>query len=379
MSEFLFWAALCLIAYTYGVFPILTLLRGRLAQRPYASADSAPRMSLIIAAYNEAASIGAKVENSLALDYPREQLEIIVVSDGSTDGTDAIVHGYAKQGVRLLSLPRGGKAAALNAAVAQAEGDILVFSDANSMYHPGALRALACPFADAEVGGVAGNQVYQTRQTAVHDTGEQSYWNVDRRLKRAQSQAGNTISATGAIYAVRRTLFRSVPDGVTDDFAISTDVIAQAYRLVFAPDAIAYEPVACSSDAEFGRKVRVITRGLRGVLLRRALLNPLRYGFYALQLLSHKLLRRLMVFPLLLMLLLIPLTWNSGPFYQLVDEAELVFYGCAVVGLLFRRTRLGRLMPFSLPFFFCLVNAAALVATFNLVRGRRIDRWETRR
>ncbi|MFN8494892.1 MAG: glycosyltransferase family 2 protein [Caldilineaceae bacterium] len=380
MRLVLFWLAMAFIVYTYVLFPVIVFVRGLFWRRPYKSAEITPRVSLIIAAYNEADGIGKKLENVLALDYPREQLEVLIASDGSNDGTDDIVRGYADRGIRLLSLPRQGKAAALNAAVAASTGEILVFSDANSMYAPDAIRALARPFADPEVGGVAGNQVYlKKRSASVTGAGESSYWNFDRKLKQSQSKAGNAISATGAIYAIRRSLFGTVPAGVTDDFTTSTGVIVQGYRLVFAPDAIAYEPVAGSGGMEFNRKVRVITRGLRAVLLRRELMNPFKYGFYALQLFSHKVLRRLVVFPLLLLLLVSPLLWTAGWFYQFLTVAQLAFYACAAVGLWLGHTRLGRLKLFTIPFFFCMVNYASLLATLNIVRGRRIERWEPQR
>jgi cellulose synthase/poly-beta-1,6-N-acetylglucosamine synthase-like glycosyltransferase len=381
MTTLLFWGAVALILFTYMLFPVIVFLRGRLLRRPYQAAEITPSISMIIAAHNEAAGIAAKIDNILSLDYPREQLEVIIASDGSNDGTNEIVRGYAAQNVTLLALPRQGKAPALDAAVAASHGEILVFSDANSMYGSQALRALARPFADAGVGGVAGNQRYLSKKSeSLSGDGEQSYWSFDRKLKQSQSQAGNAISATGAIYAIRRSLFRGVPIGVTDDFAVSTDVIVQGQRLVFAPDAVAYEPVAGSGGAEFGRKVRVITRGLRGVLVvRRELLNPLRYGFYAFQLLAHKVLRRLVVFPLLVLLLVSPLLWNEGLLYQVATVAQLVFYGCALLGLLLSNTPLGRLKPFTIPYFFCMVNAACLIATFNLIRGHRIDFWEPHR
>jgi cellulose synthase/poly-beta-1,6-N-acetylglucosamine synthase-like glycosyltransferase len=379
MELLLFWGAVALIVYTYILFPALVFLRGLLWRRPYKSAEITPRVSLIIAAHNEANTIGAKLNNILSLDYPHDRLEVLIASDGSDDGTDAIVRSYAERGVGLLSLPRQGKAPALNSAVAASTGEILVFSDANSMYAPDALRAIVRPFADPAVGGVAGNQRYMTEHSTGTGSGERSYWNFDRGLKRFQSQAGNAISATGAIYAIRRSLFRPVPGGVTDDFVTSTRVIAQGYRLVFAPEAVAYEPVAGSSGAEFGRKVRVITRGLRAVLVMRELLNPFRYGFYALQLFSHKVLRRLVVFPLIVLFLLSPVLWQKGLFYQTATLAQVAFYGCGALGMLLAGTRLGRLKVFAIPFFFCMVNAAALLAALNVMRGHQIDRWEPQR
>ena len=377
LVSILFWAAAALIFYTYVLFPAMVFLRGFLRNRPYQQAKITPHVSTIIAAYNEADSIGSKLDNILALDYPRDRLEVIIASDGSDDGTDAIVRGYAGQGIRLLSLPRQGKAAALNAAVEASNGKILAFSDANSLFAPNAIRALVCPFADPQVGGVAGNQCYVARHSVDGSSdGEQSYWNFEQKLKRFQSRAGNAISATGAIYAIRRELFCPVPAGVTDDFVISTRIIAQGYRLVFAADAIAYEPVIGVSSIEFDRKVRVITRGLQAVLVMRELLNPFRYGFYAIQIFSHKVLRRLVVIPLLVLLLVSPLLWGNGPIYQAATLGQIVFYGCAVLGALSGRTRLGQLKPFAIPFFFCMVNAAALLAIFNMLRGYRIECWE---
>jgi cellulose synthase/poly-beta-1,6-N-acetylglucosamine synthase-like glycosyltransferase len=380
MRRILFWASVLTVLCTYIVFPLLVLVRALIRPRPHASADIRPSVSMVIAAHNEAAGIGAKLENILSLDYPADRLEVLIASDGSDDGTDEIVERYVDRGVRLLSLPRQGKAPALNAAVGAAQGEILVFSDANSLYAQDAIVALMRPFADPLVGGVAGDQRYVADGAGdAIAAGEQRYWNVDRMLKAAESRAGNVISATGAIYAVRRSLFRPVPDGVTDDFFTSTGVIAQGYRLVFAPGAVAFEPVARSAELEFGRKVRVITRGLRGVLLRRELLYPRSQGFYAVQLFGHKVLRRLMVFPLAVAAVTSPLLWRHGRIYRVATVLQTGVYGLGAMGMLLARRPLGGRKALAFPAFFCFVNVAALKATWNVLRGRRIDRWEPRR
>jgi glycosyltransferase involved in cell wall biosynthesis len=379
-TERIFWAATATVVYTYVLFPLLLLLRAWLRPRPHASADVTPSVSIVIAARNEARTIGAKIENLLALDYPSDHLEIVVVSDGSTDGTEKIVRRYRDGRVHLLSLPTSGKAAALNHAVAASTGEILVFSDANSIYERDAVRTLVRPFADPSVGGVAGNQRYTAADGADGTTaGERKYWSFDRALKLAESRGGNVISATGAIYAVRRALFRDVPPGVTDDFVTSTRVIAQGHRLVFEPNAVAYEPPGASSDAEFDRKVRVMTRGLRAVWTMRELLDPRRHGFYALQLFSHKVLRRLMAAPLFVIGATGAKLSRSGGFYRRATIAQAVLYGFAVIGLLFDGTRLGRNKVFALPAFFALVNVASVRALWNVLRGRTIDRWEPKR
>ncbi len=380
MSEFLFWTSIAVILYTYIGFPLITWLRGAMFPRAFRTAEIFPEVSVLIAAHNEESSIGAKVSNMLALDYPADRLQIVVVSDGSTDRTMEILRTFNTPRVISLDLPRGGKAAALNSGVRHCTGEVLVFSDANSVFDQNALRALVAPFADTSVGGVAGDQRYlKGGSRSAADAGERSYWNFDRLMKVWQSRAGNVTSATGAIYAIRRSLFRTVPEGVTDDFATSTQVIAQGYRLVFAPDAAAYEPVASSSGVEFGRKVRIITRGLRGVLQMRRLLNPLRHGFYSIQLFSHKVLRRQMVFPLLLMLITSILLARTSPVYLLAAIGQVSFYGVAAVGCVFNGTKFGRRKLISIPFFFCLVNFACVIATIHSLTGRRVVVWNPQR
>lgn len=375
-----FWGAAGTIAATYVLFPVAILVRGRLVRRPIAALDIEVDVSVIIAAHNEEQSIGAKLANLLATDYPAECLQILVASDGSDDATNEIVRTFADRGVRLLALPRVGKAAALNAALAEARGEIVVFSDANSMFESDAIRAIVRPFADPSVGGVAGDQRYLRGGPAgAMAQGERGYWDLDRMLKRAESSSGNVISATGAIYAVRRELIPPVPDGVTDDFITSTAVVAAGRRLVFAEDAAAWEPVASSGGVEYGRKVRVMTRGLRGVVLRRALLDPRRTGFYAFQLLWHKLLRRLMVVPLVGLAVSSPLLIGAGRIYALAAAGQATFYGLAGVGIALRGRSIAGFRPFAFPAYFCLVNVAALHAAANVVRGHRIDRWEPRR
>jgi glycosyltransferase involved in cell wall biosynthesis len=380
MREILFWVSVAVILYTYIGFPFVSWLRSVVCSRPHRTGDITPTVSVLIAAHNEEDSIGDKVRSMLELDYPKDQLQIVVASDGSTDRTADIIRTFEDPRVIALDLPRGGKAAALNTGVNHCSGDILVFSDANSMFGNDALRLLVRPFADDSVGGVAGDQRYSKKGSdSAADAGERSYWNFDRRMKIWQSRAGNVTSATGAIYAIRRALFRTVPEGVTDDFATSTQVIVDGYRLVFAQDAAAYESVAASSGVEFGRKVRIITRGLRGVLQQRTLLNPLRHGFYSVQLFSHKVLRRQMVFPLLVLLITSSLLADSSPFYLVAVACQIFFSAAALTGYLLSGTQLGQMKAVSIPFFFCMVNIACLFATFNSLTGKRVVLWEPQR
>jgi cellulose synthase/poly-beta-1,6-N-acetylglucosamine synthase-like glycosyltransferase len=293
-ATWVFWLSVASLAYIYGGFAMLVGGVGWLRRRTVRAAAVTPRVSLIVAAHNEEAVIADRLDNALALDYPTDRFEILVAADGCTDGTEAIVERYADRGVHLLSLPRHGKLRALDAAVARATGEVLVFSDANIMCHAGALRALARNFADPAVGGVAGHTRYrQAEGSESSSEGESLYWDYDTWLKQLESYTGSVVSAHGGLYAIRRSLYRPVTDlAVTDDFAISTGVIEQGYRLVFEPEAQATEFAVPAAQREFRRRVRLMTRGLRGVLVRRRLLNPFRFGFYAVVLFSHKVLRR---------------------------------------------------------------------------------------
>lgn len=376
----LFWLATALIGWTYVGFPLVVLARARLRPHPVASADITPTVTVVLAAHDEAGHIGARVDDLLAQDYPTDRVQFVIASDGSTDGTVAIARRRDDPRLEVLDLPRTGKAPALNAAVARATGEILVFTDANTAFAPDAVRAIVRPFADQEVGGVAGDQVYiraavAPSTAAVADVGERSYWDLDRVIKDAESRGGNVISATGALYAIRRDLFLPVPDGVTDDFVTSARVVAQGRRLVFEPSARAYEPVSASGRREYGRKVRIMTRGLRGVSVMRELMNVRRHGFYSVQLLTHKVLRRLMAVPLLMVALSTPFLFDRGPIYRLAAIGQLLVYGLGAIGLGLRDHPAARRPWLAIPAFFCLVNIASLHALWNLLSGRRVDRW----
>ncbi|WP_158261377.1 MULTISPECIES: glycosyltransferase family 2 protein [Pirellulaceae] len=350
--------------------------------RPIRKSAATPSMTLVIIAHNEQDVIADKLQNAITQQYPREKLELLVGSDGSDDRTNEIVAEFQDRGVRLVACQRQGKIGTLNETVAQAQGDILVFSDANSMYDPHSLQAIAACFSDPTVGGVAGDQVYTKDKGNAGSLGERLFWNFDRFLKRMQSRSGSVTSSTGAIHAVRRELFEPVPSGVCDDFLISTRVVAKGYRLVFEPEAIAYEEVAASDKAEFRRKSRIIARGIRGLWVMKALLNPFVYGFYSFQLASHKLLRWSVIFLLPVILVLNVACVGQGLIYQVLLGLQLVFYSLALVGILLRNTpifrnKIAKIM--AVPYFFCMANFSALSGWYQFFVGRRVDIWNSNR
>jgi cellulose synthase/poly-beta-1,6-N-acetylglucosamine synthase-like glycosyltransferase len=380
LTQVLTLLAIAFIVYAYFLFPALVVLRSVVARRPWKMGTDTPNVDVVIICYNEASCIEAKLQNLVGLDYPADRLRFILASDGSDDDTASVIQRFPDNRITLLDYPRRGKIPALNDAVRTATGEVLVFSDANSMFDRDALRNLVRHFADPAVGCVAGNQVYtKSNSHGAAAAGEHSYWNLDRMIKDAESRSGNAISATGAIYAIRRELVSEVPSGVTDDFTISTRVIRQGYRIVFDPSAIAREAVAGKSKTEFRRKLRVMTRGFQSVWGVRDLLNPFRYGFYSLQLLSHKILRRLVVYPLILLVALIPWQWMEGGWLRWLAIGQLAFYALAFLGMLMAQRGLRLPKVVAMPYYFCLINLAALLASWNFLFGRKIERWDSTR
>lgn len=369
-----FWLAAAWILWTYAGFPLVLALRA-LRPRPLAPrGDATPSVGFVIVVHNEAAVIEAKLANLEALAYPRDRLQVIVVSDGSDDCTNALIASHAgPTPVKLVPLGRVGKNAALNAGVAAVREDIVVLSDADSLLAPGALLRLVAPFADPRVGAVAGDFRYVAADG--EGRGERAYWNMDRAWRWLESRAGSVTSATGQLYAVRRAICEPVPDGVTDDFFLSTGAIAAGLRLWFEPGAVASGLVAAAPEGEFWRKVRVIGRGFASVWHRRGLLDPRRTGFYAAQLLTHKVLRRLVGLPLVVLAVAAPMLAAVHPFYRLAAVFQFLFHGLAVAGLALRRRRLARAAVFSLPLAFDAANLAGLVALARFLRGESQQRW----
>ncbi len=380
MTRALFWGAVTALLYSYVVFPALLLVRAFLLPRAHRQGNGSPSVTVVVAAHNEATGIGRKLMSVLEQDYPPERVTVVVASDGSDDGTASVVAGLGRPNVSVLDLPRVGKGEALAAGVGAAEGDVLVFSDANSILAPDALRQLMRSFEDPSVGGVAGNQVYvQAGREDAIAVGERSYWDFDRVLKQAQSRAGHVTGATGALYAIRRSLFRPIPPGLNDDFYLSLAVIDAGYRLVFEPAAVAYEAVAPSRALEYGRRVRIMTRGLRCVASMPSVLDPRRTGFYAVQVFSHKILMRVMAVPIAVVGLTTVLLYRRSGLYRLAAWGQISFYALATAGLALARRPVGHTPPLALPAYFCVIQVASLHAAWNLLTGRTYDRWRPSR
>lgn len=374
----LFWLSLVTLFYTYAGYPLLVLALGRLMRRRVAKAPSLPTISILIAARNEAAHIGETIENKLRLDYPADRIQVIVVSDASTDGTDAIVETYRHRGVRLLRQePRRGKTAALNLAVQHATGDILVFSDANSVYAPGALKALAQDFSDARVGYVTGRMAYQAEEATSVGFGCRAYMAYEDLLRRAETRLGSIVGVNGGIDAVRRSLYEPMRDDQLPDFVLPLAVVRRGYRVVYEPDAILYEDALTSAPAEYRMRVRVALRAWWALRDMRALFNPARHGLFALQLFSHKALRYLAFVAVPALAVAAFALRDAGLLYRMAFVLLWALAALAAAGYLAERH--GRSAgPLGVPYYFVLVNAAAAHAFLNFVRGRRQAVWTPR-
>lgn len=373
-----FAVAAAVTLYIYAGYPALIFLLARLRPRPVARADATPSITMIVPTFNEEAVIERKIRNALASDYPHEKLEVLVLSDGCTDGTCGIVKQFENGVVRLIELPRGGKAAALNRGASEARGEILVLTDANVDLAPDALRVLARSFSDPEVGGVSGKKKYVVRTaTDTTEQGENLYWRWDQWQKTLESAIGSIFAADGTLYAVRRSLYVPIEDPAqADDIAISARIVLQGRRLVFDPAAVAFEEAPAEGRDEFRRKIRVTNHSVRALLnLGTALWTS---GFYTVELLSHKLVRHLV--PFLLLALLAANLWLARDFhlFRLALVLQAAFYALAIAGALLRHRRGGALKVFSVPYYFCLVNAAAFFGVLSILRGSRVKEWAPR-
>ncbi|MCP4542492.1 MAG: glycosyltransferase family 2 protein [Chloroflexi bacterium] len=368
MLILLFWLAVGTIVYTFLGYPLLVGLVARWVRRPIRAAAITPTMTLLIPAYNEAAVIAAKIENSLTLDYPPEQLEIAVVTDGSDDETVDIVKTYADRDVRLLHQPqRQGKMAAINRVMPLLDSEIVVFSDANAMVGRGALRAIARNFADPAVGGVAGEK-------RVSGGGEGLYWRYESFLKRCDSGISSVMGAAGELFAIRHRLFEPPPpNALIDDFVMSLRLVEAGWRVVYEPEAAVTEPPSPTLAGEWRRRSRIAAGGFQSILWLPGLLNPAR-GWVAWQYFSHRVLRWAATPFLLPIAYVLNLFLLDLPFYRLVFLAQTIFYAAALLGYALARRGMQR-GPLYAVFYFCFTNLVALVGFWRYVTGTQPVTW----
>lgn len=360
--KYLFWVSTILVVYAYFGYPILLWILSKLKLKQVTSRPIEPTVSLVMAVRNEASRLVSKLKNLSDLDYPAGQIEVIVVSDGSTDETNEVLE--KSLGVRAIISPNNsGKAAAINAAIPIATGDIVVFTDVRQEIEPAALRALVANFADTEVGCVSGELLFRGA-TGSAESGVSLYWRLEKVIRKLESSTGSVVGATGALYAARRTLVPTLPEGtLLDDVYIPMVVSRAGYRVVFEPAARAWDEPPHAGGHEFRRKVRTLAGNYQLVQIAPWLLtrvNSLRWRFV-----SHKLLRLAVPF-LLMAVFLSSIALLNDNAYRTVAVLQGVFYLFAILGLVSQ----GRIRAAAAPASFCLLNAAAATALVSFVRYR---------
>jgi cellulose synthase/poly-beta-1,6-N-acetylglucosamine synthase-like glycosyltransferase len=375
VAEVVFWLSAAALFYTYAGYPLLLAFVSAIRPLRVKRGEVEPTITVIITAYNEERDLASKLENTLALDYPRELLEIIVASDCSTDRTDEIVRDFAAQGVRLhRQEKRLGKTAAQNAAVEKATGEIILFSDATSLYQPDALKAIMPSFADPTVGCVAGRLIYVDPAETHIGRGARSYWNYETFLKRHESRACSLIGASGCLYAVRKSAYVPLYNEACSDFIIATKMVEQGLRAVYEPNAVCTEETNQRSDKEMKMRVRIIAQTFTDLWRHAAMMNPFKSGFYAIQLLSHKVMRYLVPF-FLMAIFAASAALASSPSYRMFFLAQVVCYGFAALAWVLEKAGI-RVRLFAIPQYFVLTNIASLLAMYQFARGERYAHWE---
>jgi len=376
LFETLFWFSAGIVLYVYVGYPLLLgFLAKYFPRQSPLGANWEPAVSLLISAYNESSVMASKLENSLAIDYPADRLEIIVVSDCSEDGTDAIVRRFSDRGVRLVRMgQRLGKSAGLNLAVPQARGDVLVFSDANAIYQPDSIRQLVRHFSSPRVGFVVGNARYSDKSSPTPSAeAEGLYWKLETWMKERESAIESVVGGDGAIYAIRRELYAPLLPTDINDFLNPLQIIELGYRGVFEPRAVSYEETAKSFQKEFRRKVRIVSRSFNALFRVPGILNPWHNPRHWLLLVSHKLLRWLIPF-FLFLLFAASLMLLHSPFYRIALLLQTAFYAMAIIGWILPVARTAW-KPISLVYYFCLVNLASLIGCMKCFRGDLSATW----
>lgn len=372
----LFWACALLLVYTYLGYPALIWTLGVFRSRHLRRSGAEPMVSLVIIAHNETSRIDGRLQNLLSLDYPGECLEILLASDGSTDGTAERGRAYEEAGVRVIAYEtRRGKPAVLNDVVPKARGEIVVLADARQEFEAGAIRALVEPFIDAQVGAVSGELVLtdEGEEASVRE-GISFYWRYEKFIRRNESFIDSTVGATGAIYAIRRDLFEPIPeDTILDDVLIPMRIARRGYRVLFEAGARAFDRVTATERQEFTRKVRTIAGDFQLFAREPWLLSPFHNRLW-LQTISHKGLR--LLGPLLLAAVFIAnIFLTEWPLYQWALASQFAFYGAALGGYTLRNAK--RKIPlFSVPYVLCLLSWATVVAFFRFVTGRQTVTWK---
>ena len=389
ISKIIFWTSVSLIFYTYAGYPLLiwsiALIKRMVSKRVSASQSELPEVTLLIAAYNEKEHLEMKVRNSLSLDYPKEKLKIVFVTDGSDDGSDEYLNQYKEVTVYHQS-GRQGKTAAINRVIPFVKSPVVILCDANTILNQDAVQNLVRPFADPRVGCVAGEKrVSRHKQDSAPGTGESIYWNYESLIKQAESDVHTVIGAAGELYAMRTALFEPLEqDVILDDFVVSMQVIIKGSLVKYSHNAYSSELASASISNELKRKIRIAAGSFQTLFRSPALLNPFRFGFVSLQYFSHKVLRWTLVpFAFLFAfvcngIIVAEPMLQGDDLFAVLFILQILFYVFVGVGYLFRNKK-SSIRIIYLPYYLIMMNTAMVLGLVRYLRGKQPVTWEKAR
>ena len=373
LAAVLFWSSIALIFYAYLGYPVLLKIVSLFRNKPVKKGDVSLKVSFIIAAYNEENRIKEKIENTLTQDYPGERLEIIAVSDCSTDRTDEMVRSYESKGVLLIKAPeRGGKEAAQKIAVEKSSGEIIVFSDVATLLETKGLSNVVRNFNDPTVGCVSSVDRFVDRDGKI--SGEGTYVRYEMFLRGLETKVNTLVGLSGSFFAARREVCHDWAIDLQSDFNTLLNSVKTGLRGVSDPDSIGYYKNIADEKKEFERKVRTVLRGISVFMRGLPLLNPFKYGLFSWQLFSHKLCRWIVPFALITAFVSNLLLTSYSVFYLWTFILQFVFYAVALGGVWM--TLFSRKFLLKIPSFFVLVNLSILMAWYRYFRGERLLAWE---
>lgn len=380
MIKCLFWFSILIVFYVYLGYPIVVFILSLFLSVRSEQKDSTPFVTILIAAYNEADHIEKTIRNKLALDYPSDQFELIVISDESTDGTDEIVNNMRIENVRLIrQSPRAGKTSALNLAVSQAKGEILVFSDANSIYDVAALKKLVANFADPKIGYVTGKMIYVNPEGTPVGDGCSAYMKYENRLRADETKLGSIVGVDGGIDAVRKELYEPMRSDQLPDFVLPLKVVEKGFRVVYEPDALLKENTLKDASDEYRMRVRVALRAIWALFdMRELLFMKPGNRLFSWQLWSHKVLRYLGFLFILMAFLANIVLLTHGAMYVCFFILQIAAIGGAIA-FPFLEKRNQVFLPLRFLNYFFLLNLASAHAFLKFIMGKKQVLWTPRK
>lgn len=382
MTEIIFWFLIFLVFYAYlgyGILLFFIIRIKRFFRKPRLyTHDELPTVTFMVAAFNEEDYIREKIDNTLALDYPKEKLKFLFVTDGSNDSTPKIVKEYPE--IQLMHHPeRRGKIAAVERAMPYVDTDIVIFTDANTHVNREAVHNIIRHYADPTVGGVAGEKRIKSKHSdEAAGAGEGIYWKYESQLKKWDSELYSVVGAAGELFSIRTSLFRPVPkDSLIEDFYMTLSLAMEGHRIIYEPDAYAEEEPSASVKEELKRKIRIAAGGIQSIVRLAPLLNFFKYGVLSFEYISHRVLRWTiapLALPIIFILNLL-MALEGDVFYQIIFSGQIAFYLLALVGLLLE-TRKIKLKVAFVPYYFCIMNYAVYKGFMRYIKGNQSVLWE---